>query len=898
MKVSLDKQKLLFCALVLALITSCKDKDADYQEQMDITELSEFYPPFTTPKDTLQSKTEERALAELKIDTVAGPDLIPSPACLAVAPTGEIFVGVDKIGSLGKEPEKGSIIKLIDEDHDGKADSHSVFAQVDNPRGLLPIADELYILHTTFSKETGQASGMDLVKYEDKNHDGVADGAPQPLIKNISNPENLRKQGTDHATNGIRMGIDGWIYIAVGDFGFHNATDRAGTKLTMLGGGIVRVRPDGTEMEIYSHGTRNIYDVAIDPFMNIFTHGNTNDGGGWNIRFLHHIQSGEYGYPSLFKNFTDEIIPALVDMGGGSGTGGYFMDDDRWPAPYNHVPMMADWGRSELFIHRVELDGASFKQKEEKFLKIPQITDLDLDGSGRLYLSAWDGAGYTGSDTKGFVIRVVPKGWEYQAFPDLQKLSFDSLVPFLKSNNAVSRFSAQREMLSRSNEKTAPIALDIAEDKSLPLRVRVAGIYTYAQATCGDGIDALEKLAQRSDVREFALRALADRKTCLGNFPLKPFIKALKDPSDRVKAVAIVGLGRLGNPEAANYLLKIDVPENTDFDLDDKEGPHATPNAAIIPAHLAAQNLIKLRAVQPCLNAIGSKNTKLALWALRYMHTPEAVNGLINAYQNTENKQLKKDITSSLARLYKKEKDFDGTTWWGTRPDTHGPYYQAVTWESSEKIKNFLLNIQKDNPQDRTYFNNLNTLLNMGIEAFAYLNEPIITNKKGQDIDLDAIKNRKGQVGNASIEDVIRALSTIEGDAYQGKNLFEQQGCIACHSIAKGETLKGPYMGQIGSIMNRVQIAEAILKPNASISQGFATVLITTKDDKNLMGFVTAESADQLELRDITGKVTTIKVNTISKRENLTTSMMPTGLANGLSYEEFASLVNYLSKQK
>ncbi len=34
----------------------------------------------------------------------------------------------------------------------------------------------VFVLHTTFSKETGKASGMDLVVFEDKDHDGVADG--------------------------------------------------------------------------------------------------------------------------------------------------------------------------------------------------------------------------------------------------------------------------------------------------------------------------------------------------------------------------------------------------------------------------------------------------------------------------------------------------------------------------------------------------------------------------------------------------------------------------------------------------------------------------------------------------------------------------------------------------
>src|SRR6476620_3979568 len=263
-------------------------------------------------KDTLRNASSWPP--ELSLTNFAGPDLTPSPACLAVAATGEVFVGVDQIGSLGKTPGKGSIVKLIDSDNDGKLDKHTQFAMVDNPRGILALGDQVFVLHTTFSKETHIATGMDLVVFEDKNNDGVADGPEKPLIEHISSPKFLQSRGTDHATNGIRMGIDGWIYIAVGDFGFHDAVDRSGKKLTMLGGGIVRVRPDGTEMEVYTHGLRNIYDVAIDPFMNIFTRGNTNDGGGWNIRFSHQIQSGEYGYPLLFQHFTDEIIPALVDL--------------------------------------------------------------------------------------------------------------------------------------------------------------------------------------------------------------------------------------------------------------------------------------------------------------------------------------------------------------------------------------------------------------------------------------------------------------------------------------------------------------------------------------------------------------------------------------------------------
>jgi putative heme-binding domain-containing protein len=131
-----------------------------------------------------------------------------------------------------------------------------------------------------------------------------------------------------------------------------------------------------------------------------------------------------------------------------------------------------------------------------------------------------------------------------------------------------------------------------------------------------------------------------------------------------------------------------------------------------------------------------------------------------------------------------------------------------------------------------------------------------------------------------------------------GKALFTRQGCIACHTLSKTEKPKGPFMGQIGSIMTRQQIAESIIKPNASISQGFASVMITAKGDKTYMGFVTEQTADRVVLRNIAGEVFTINTADILSRKEMETSMMPAGLANSLSYQELASLVTFLSQQK
>ncbi len=836
---------------------------------------------------------------DLDIRVFADAGLVPSPACMAVSALGDVYVGVDKMGSLGKDMGYGAIVKLTDCNGDGILDTHTEFAKVDNPRGILAMGHQVFVLHTRFSPQTEKAENMDLVVFEDIDNDGVADSSATLLITDLSNPTYLAERGTDHATNGIQLGIDGWIYIAVGDFGFHNATDRNGTRLTMLGGGVVRVRPDGTEMEVYTHGLRNIYDVAIDPLMNMFTRDNTNDGGGWNIRFSHQLQSGEYGYPLLFKHYTEEIIPALVDVGGGSGTGALYLNDHRWPDAYNNTPLMADWGRSYLYKHPVTVDGPTFRQSEEPFIQLPQITDVDIDGSGIMYLSAWDGAGYSGSPDIGYVVRVVPQGWEFRPFVDVTRQSDRQLVALLESPDAKARQAAQFELLSRNPADRVMAAVwELVEDESLDKPQRVAALYTYAQLAGKAGIGPLVEATADTALQEFALRALADRKGLAGAVPAEPFLAALQAENPRVRAIATIAVGRLGIRKAISQLLDTPVPASFNAPALGTEGPHATPNAAIIIPHLSVRALVALDAVEECIDALGNEQTDMALWAMRYFHDDRVVDALIGAYDRTDDSTYREKIINTLARIYHREPAYDTSWWWGTRPDTHGPYYKTEEWTSTPAIRGFLMaQWEAAGKADRGAFSALNTKYRLGIDPFGTVDLDAVREAAAK-IDLEAIKKKKGQVGESSIEDVLLALQQIKGDPEAGAALFVQQGCIACHTVDANGPMKGPFMGQIGSIMNREQIAESILKPNASISQGFATVQIELKNGNMFIGFVTAESAEKIILNNIAGIATEIKTADIKDRRELDMSMMPEGLANALSYEELASLVAYLEKQK
>ncbi|MFO1492208.1 MAG: HEAT repeat domain-containing protein [Kiritimatiellia bacterium] len=868
--------------------------------------LTRFVPLPAVPLAALFAAVNAVAAPDDLLSTrFSGSDKTPSPACLCVAPTGEVFVGVDLNGSLGKGAQKGRIVRLVDADQDGVADRHTVFAEIDNPRGLIALDTRVFVLHTDIDRTTNKLTGMYLSVLKDDNRDGVADGPPVNLVNDISVASSNQSRGADHTTNGIRMGIDGWIYVAVGDFGMVRARGTDGRELTMLGGGILRVRPDGSEMETYSHGTRNIYDVAIDPFLNVFTRDNTNDGGGWNIRFTHHVQTAEYGYPLLFKHFTNEILPALQDLGGGSGTGCLFLDEPGWPEKYNRQPLMCDWGRSQMYLHRLKPDGATFTQTPEDFIKLSQVTDVDVDGSGRLYMSAWDGAGYSGNPGKGFVERIVPKNWQYRPFPDLARLPPESLFAALKSPGATARLHSQQALVKLGPAAVGNGLYALCADRTLSLESRVAALFALKQVAGVKANPALVKLAEDPAVREFALRALADRTSQLEGVPLDPFLAGLKDPDPRVRVAAAIGLGRLGRPEAAPALLAVasppadapDVPGGVKFHTG-VEGPHATPNAPMVLPHVAVQALRALRPVDALLAALDGPNRPGALWAMLALHDARLVDGLLARLPAEKTDSGRNEILGVLARLQKREKAYDGSWWWQTRPDTHGPYYVIEDWEKSAAIgAAFTDALSRAAGPQREFLNLLIEKNRMTVEGVKP-ETAAAPDAPEPKVDLGQVAAGSGEVGKAAIEDVLVAVKSLKGDRERGRELFTRQGCIVCHTVSKTEKPKGPYMGHVGSILTADQIAESILKPSASISQGFATVIIMKKDGGALTGFVSKEAAEEIEVRDITGTVTRVKTADIATRTTMETSIMPPGLANALSFQDFASLVAFLAGNK
>ncbi|MGI9241914.1 MAG: DUF7133 domain-containing protein, partial [Verrucomicrobiales bacterium] len=467
----------------------------------------------------------------------------------------------------------------------------------------------------------------------------------------------FKDRPADHTTNGLDMGIDGWLYVAGGDFGFMKAVGTDGRQLQHRGGGVIRFRPDGSGLELFSTGTRNILGTPISPLLDIFARDNTNDGGGWDVRFHHFTGLEDHGYPRMYKNFASEIIPPLADYGGGSGCGSTYLSEPGFPEEWNHAPLTCDWGSGALWKHTVERKGATFieTRKPEKFIRMTRPTDASIDGLSHIYQASWKGATFDWAGPgAGYIVRVSPQDYTPEPLPDYAAMSGADLVDHLASPSQVRVLAAQRALLRKPEAGSTNSALiAFAGDTGKPLASRVAALFAIAQI---DPDARLDSLGDDPALLPYLMRALGDMRS--GRRLLELGLGS-ENPQARLEAIVSAtrrGLTELEEPIAGR--------------LGDSDP---------VVAHTTFQSLAMLGTSAACFSLLDASSSTPAerlgaARALMCMHTPQVVEGIITRLENEKRPDVRENLISTLCRLGHVEGEWSGSSW-GTRPDTRGPYY-------------------------------------------------------------------------------------------------------------------------------------------------------------------------------------------------------------------------------
>lgn len=602
--------------------------------------------------------------------------LIEYPSVIAAGPRpGTLFVAVDYLTGLGTDIVRRDEVRLVEDiDGDGYADRATVFATgLNSIQGLAYHDGRLFVMHAPYlsvlrdTKGTGKANDR---------HD---------LLKGIGLAPEV-DQIRLHNANGVVVGHDGWLYLAVGDRGA-NVVRPEGDRLVLKGGGILRCRPDGRDLHVFATGLRNIYDIALDAELNVFVRDNENDGGDYKVRVCHSFFGADHGYPYLFAERPDEALAPLADLGLGSSAGGVCYLEAQFPAEYRGGLFFCEWGRA-VVRYPLRASGASFVTPKEIFFADGAATDpygfkptdLVVGADGSLFISDWaDGQRPRRGRGRIYQVRHVDKKSEPRRAPALPR-EMDDLIARLNSASHAERCQAQGVLEQRGKEGMEAL-IEALKSGSLATMGRLHGTWAMVKidgARAAERLIALARDDTEASVQAQAVRALADVSDPVllrhrldagpGDAALAERLAALAvGRSPRVQLDVLLALGRLRWSGTAAWVGK-------NLSKPDTALAHA--------AQMALRRAGNWQAVLALLDGpAGTPIRAIALRAVAGQHETQVVDGLVERMAKEMKGARLLEYADALARVHKKA---GPRPYWGFRPAPRPA--NEVTWERTAVI--------------------------------------------------------------------------------------------------------------------------------------------------------------------------------------------------------------------
>ncbi len=145
-------------------------------------------------------------------------------------------------------------------------------------------------------------------------------------------------------------------------------------------------------------------------------------------------------------------------------------------------------------------------------------------------------------------------------------------------------------------------------------------------------------------------------------------------------------------------------------------------------------------------------------------------------------------------------------------------------------------------------------------------------------------------------QDVVDAFLpalNLKGDAAKGKEIYQTR-CISCHRLGGQGSAVGPDLVTVKTTGKEKMLVN-IIDPNREVAPNYTTFLIDTKDGQNLTGIIANENSASVTLRAAFGVETVVLRSNIAKMRSEGQSMMPEGIEAGLTPQDLANLLEYIS---
>ena len=637
------------------------------------------------------------------------------------------------------------------------------------------------------------------------------------------------------------------------------------------GGYIGRIDRDGRNVEIFSVGFRNQFDIAFDQNGELFTYDSDMEwdlGMPWYMptRINHAVDGGDYGWRSgagRWPAYYADSLPAVINLGPGSPTGTVIGTGAKFPAKYQHALFAADWTYGTMYAIHLVPDGASFRAEKEEFVsgKPLPLTDLLInprDGAmyfavgGRRTQSALYRVTYTGTASTSAASLAAPtpeaklrRSLEALHADGLGAEAIDQAWPHLSHSDRFVRFAARVAIEKQPSARWAERAL--------------------AEKTPQAAIETLIALARVGD-KSLQPRLIA----ALERLELAQLAPDLRLPLLRAWQLAFTRMGRPPAEVAARVVAQLD--------------PHF-PNADAVVSRELVDILIYLNAPSAV-----AKTVPLLSVSEPASSTGEELAGAAVIGRNDHYADAVKNVGASrpdrrqIAYAYSLRHATAGWT-----PELRLNYFSWFTrtraWRGGASFEGFLRNIREEalthvnDPAERA--------------ALASLSQPPAPTFASSAV------TPKGPGRSYTVKEASAAIpAKMTGrDFAHGKAMFTATACVICHRFNNEGGGIGPDISGAGSRYTIRDLLENIIEPSLVISDQYGAEQIDLTDGTTVVGRAVGEEAGALLVMSnpfMPEEKTPVPLATIKARKPYNVSMMPPGLINALNPEELQDLLAYI----
>jgi putative membrane-bound dehydrogenase-like protein len=593
--------------------------------------------PDSPPLSPLESMRKIHLSPGFGVELVASEPIVLDPVAIDWSPDSRLWVvemADYPMGMDGKGKPGGRVRVLDDVDGDGRYDKQTLFADgLSFPTGLLTWRDGVIV-----------TAAPEILFLRDTDGDGKADSREVLISGLMQGNQQLR-------ANGLRWGLDGWVYCAAG--GHHRGhgtgnkikSERAG-QVVAVGALDFRFKPDTGELEPESgpsqfgrnrddwghwFGTqnsrplwhyvladrylrRNPHVAAPDPTHQVVVPLNPKV---WPVsppekRYHSFDNAGHFTSACAGMIYRDELLFGKSSPGSGNEMHAFTCEPFHNLVQRNVVVPDGVTFAAHRVPGEVRLD---FFASEDRWCR-PVMTRTGPDGAlwvvdmyrymiehpdwlpaeGRAELLPH----YRLGDDKGRIYRIFPVGTLPRKLTRLDKLNTDELVAALDSPNEWQRDKAHMMLLWRGDKSAVGPLARLAAGSSNPLaRLHALSVLDGLDALApGQIVNALRDA--HPGVRENALR-LAERQASAE--VIAAAAKLVDDPDAKVRLQLALSLGEWQGSRAGEALGRLAVAHHGDRFMVAAVMSSAVPHVrALVDAAVRAGDPVLASLTEPLVN--------------------------------------------------------------------------------------------------------------------------------------------------------------------------------------------------------------------------------------------------------------------------------------------------------